>query len=154
MLNVAGNQKVSLFSVPESSLCIFSLCLKITIRAIRHTNILKYKVWPKTGINEIAEISVVASIVPKETYRVKAIIVTKKPRHKRAITQSIINSTATAVSAPFPPLKLKYIGQLCPITAPAPATNRLKESSPLQNKSKRQVTSQYNRQLSLLIYLL
>ena len=69
--------------------------------------------------------SIAAPIEPKETYRVKATMITKKPRHTKAMIQLAINSTVTPVRAPFPPLNPKYTGQLCPITAPAPAAKRL-----------------------------
>src|SRR5690625_6781234 len=61
------NQKVSSFSVPESNLCIFFICLKIIVKAITQANILKYKVCSKIGINEIATISIMAHIDRKST---------------------------------------------------------------------------------------
>lgn len=58
-------------------------------------------------MNEIATKTTEAHIVPKETYRVKATIITKNPRLTRDMTQLTMNITAAAVSAPLPPLNPK-----------------------------------------------
>ena len=60
--------------------------------------------------------SIAASIDPNETYRVTATIKTNAARHISAVKGENIKITANEVITPFPPLKPKNIGQLCPIT--------------------------------------
>ena len=65
--------------------------------------------------------SIAADTEPSETNLVNAINSKANTKHIKPICQFIINNTPRDVATPFPPLKLKNIGNVCPRTTASPA---------------------------------
>ena len=66
---------------------------------------------------------IAAQIEPSDTILDIAIIANAKTKHISPIFQLTIKSTPSDVATPFPPLNLKNIGKVWPITTSTPAVN-------------------------------